>query len=761
MKILTQIVEIVVSILQVLIKVGITMFKLMKPLLLALLKLWIQYIKIMFKVIFWLIVPLFKALSFLLKAIVTVVKFVLGMFIKKKSARSSRSILEFNQATKNPFKKGLNNVAANDEIYTQASKLNIFEAFTGALRYYSVGQYEEFYNMMDEVHMGIRRYDPVGPDGEIDHGGWDGSGGDLEHGLYEEAELEEHEKPARMRKAAAEKKRGLFKEALKKHRQQRKPLSELEQAKIDAKYSTAGKRKLNGLLKEEDIVTKLQHLFDGDVEDEEEAAAAADAIFMGQDIDFAQEESSSVDDETVLCTVDRLIASEPLTHRYHSIEEAIEAGCNSIDDKNPDMAVDDEFSKCYDGDYTDESGGPCSTQDEKNDTAQDDPLEDIKAMGNHWRSDETIEQRHARWMKDPDDWWKVDLTHNIPSRELFPHLNGRTLRRAQLHKLFKPHTPEEHHHVRKVFTAYRHGIEHAIYRSVKRHIHSGHYHRAVKNSWKHLTGHDELTSFIHEKFGKPGNRTYASVGHWLHSVIPDFTNDIGIFRRLKNMDPESKTRLYHHDWVRSVCPNCTNGVLPREVYEHLEAQERWNEEQDYLNSGNGQPSSPLPDCDGPTMEGDKFCMLGRSRVRRITLPTGRKLHIKASFEPFGIDLEFLYNNDCFTTATRNILCIPTLPRSFELPYLDFKSVIFVSDLNNNTACEPTWKSTACFICWVRCELFYLVLTFCRTECTTRSWSCGSPSTFSTSSGASSSSASFCQTPASGSGTFIIHSMSLF
>ena len=704
MKILTQLVELVVAFLQVLIKVGVVILKIVKPIFIALLKLWIQYIKILFKVVFWLMVPLFKAFFFYIKAIITVVKFVLGAFIHKKASRSARSLLEVNTPLKNAFKKGPASVDANDMLYDQASKLNIYEAFTGSLRYYSLGQYAGFVSSMDEVHMGIRQYDHIGADGEVDHGGWDGSGGDLEHHLYEEDELEEHEKPFGMRAAAAKRRQEAKLAAIKKYRE-RNPRSALDQAIVDSKYSTAGKRKLNELLSNEDIVTRLQTIFGSD-DPEEAEMETLDKEFIEQDIDFAEDDASD-SDESIECSVDRLVATDALLKRYHSIEEAIVAGCTFINDKNPEMAVDEEeiegpLDECHNPGYSDGTTCKPDERDEPeegtNDGGDGKTEPDPNTIGNHWRSDETIEERHKRWRSNPDDWWRIDLTHNMTSKQVFPHL-GRKLRRAQLHKLFKPHTPEEHLHVRKVFAAYRHGIEHAMYRATKRHIHSGHFHRALGKSWKHLTGHEELTPWIHEKFGPPGNRTYASVGHWLHSVIPDFTNDIGIFRKLKEWDPESKTRLYHHDWVRSVCPSCKDGVLPREVYEHLEAQERWNEEQDYLNSGNGEPSSPLPDCDGPTMTGDKYCMYGKTRVRRVTLPTGRKLHIKAAFEPFGINLEFLYENDCFTTKTRNILCIPTLPKNFLLPYLDFKSVIFVSDLNNNTACEPTWKSTACFICW--------------------------------------------------------------
>lgn len=520
-----------------------------------------RYIKILFKIVFWLLVPLFRALFFLLKAIVVVVKFVIGVLLKRRGAsRSARSILSFDEPNlKDAFQKGAKSVDQNEELYGQASKLNIFEAMSESMRYYSVGQYMGFVSSMNDVHMGIRQNDPWAPTGRVDNGGWDG--GDLEEHLYERDELEEHEKPWHMRETSTTK--------------TKKPMTEMQMAKKQASMSTAGKRRLNELLDGEDIITKLQTIFGPDDDEEED-----DEKMLADDIDFEEEEDDSVNEE----------------------------GKEEEEEEHVNVEVDEEDN-----------------------------------VGNHWQSNETIEERHARWRENPEHWWRINVAHNWTSEQVFPHLKGRKLRRAQLHKLFKPHTPEQHLYVRKVALAYGHAIEHAMYRGIKRHIHSGHWDHAIRNTWKHLSGHTELTSWIHEKFGPPGNRKYASTGHWLHSVLPDITND-GIFKLLKDMDPESKTRLYHHDWVRSVCKNCTDGVLPRQIYEHLEAQERWNEEQDYLNSGSGQPSSPLPDCDGVTMQGDKYCLYGGKLVRRVTLPTGRKLHISAKFEPFGIDLEFLYDS---------------------------------------------------------------------------------------------------------------------
>jgi hypothetical protein len=597
MKILTPIVQIVVAVLQVLIKAGVAILKVALPIIIALLKIYIQYIKIIFKIVSWLLITLFKALFPILKAIVAVVKFVTKVFFHKALGITARALLSVRDAVKNSGKSA----AEQDRIYDDANRLNVFEAYTTSLRYYAVHQYEEFLEQMQIVHDGIRSQDAFhGTDGYFLDPGLGVP--DYNKHLYDDAELAEHEK------APVSKKR-------------KSPSSTKPPQSANKKAKPSTNRKLSGLLDEADLARK--NLLDA----------------LGQS--FAEEDSS--------------------------------------DDVEEKYFVDVNYIHPPPGGHNED---------------EDDSVDEDIPIGNEWKSNSTLIERHNEWLKDPELWWRIDLSHNMTSEEVFPHLKGRKLRRAQLHKLVEPDTPEKQHHVRKLATAYRHAVEHAYYRAYKRHISSGHFHKAVKDGWKHLTGHDDLDSWVNAKFGK---QRYASAGHFLHSVIPDFTN-MGFFKLWKDADPSSKERLYHHDYVRKVCPECTDGVLPREVYEHLENQERWNEEQDYLNSGNGQPSSPLPGCEGPQAAQDKYCLYG-GRSRDLRGQTGRKLHITAKFEPFGLNLEFLYNNDCFTTKVRNILCIPSIPNTWILPHLDFKGVFFTDDLNNNTACEPTWKSTSCIVCW--------------------------------------------------------------
>ena len=611
MKILTPIIQILVAVLQVLIKAGVAILKVTLPIMIALLKIWIQYIKIIFKIISWLLITLFKILAPLLKALVAVVRIVTKMFFKRAIGITARALLSINDAMKKKNNGTKNNgkmPKESDQVFEDASRYNMYEAYTSALRFYAVYQYQEFLDQMNTIHDGIRAQDAF--HSTEGHFLDPGSGvPDYNKHIYDEEELHEHEKPARSKK---------------------RPSAATNIPSPNKKVTPSTGRKLAGLLDEADMARR------------------------------------------------NLIDS--LSHFSEPSQEA------SDEDTEPEVDDSDIGS-------------------DANDTSTDTEEDEI-VVGEEWKSDTSMTERHNEWIKNPEDWWRIDLSHNMSSHEVFPLLKGKKLRRAQLHKLIEPDTPEKQHHIRKLATVYRHAIEHAYYRAHKRHISSGHFHKAVKDSWKHLTGHEDFESWASKTFG---NQRYASAGHFLHSIVPDFTNS-GIIKRMKEADPSHKERLYHHDWVRKVCPDCKDGVLPREVYEHLENQERWNEEQDYLNSGNGEPSSPLPGCEGPQAAQDKYCMYGaRSRDRRGQ--TGRKLHISAKFEPFGLNLEFLYNNDCYTTPVRNILCIPTIPQNWVIPYVDFKSVFFTDDLDNNTACEPTWKSTSCIVCWEGVYNMFVELRF--------------------------------------------------
>ena len=610
MKVITPMVQIVVAVLQLLIKAGVALLKVALPIIIAILKIYIQYLKIIFKITAFLLITLFRALSPILKAVVAVVRFVTRVFFKKSLGITARVLLSVKDAFSRP---SLNDTKESDRIYDAANRLDVFETYSAAMRYYSVRQFQDFLEQMEIVHQGIRGQDAFhSTDGYFTDAG-DGVP-DYNEGLYDESELEEHEK------------RRTFK----------RPKSQPSKAAAGpAKASTS--RKLHGLLDEADMARN------------------------------------------------NLIDALDLINRKHEAESSYDSDAE--------------------GDDPAEEASATSTPVEG--AKEEEEEEDVQNVGNEWRASKTLLEMHEVWRKNPDDWWRIDLSHNMTDEELFPHLvdaktgKFKKLRRARLHELYTPWTPEEHHHIRKLATAYRHAVEHAMYRVHKRHIASGHLHRAIKNSWKQLTGHDDFDGWATKTFG---NGRYVSAAHFIHSVVPDFTNS-GIFKRMKEADPEHKTRLYHHDWMRQVCPECTDGVLPREVYEHLEATERWNEEQSYLNSGSGEPAFPLPGCEGAAAGGRTECLYGGEHR------TGRKLHIKAKFEPFGLDLSFLYELDCFTTAQRNILCIPSIPDTWVLPYLDFKGVFFTDDLNNNTLCEPTWKSTDCIVCWEGVYNMFVELRF--------------------------------------------------
>lgn len=244
-------------------------------------------------------------------------------------------------------------------------------------------------------------------------------------------------------------------------------------------------------------------------------------------------------------------------------------------------------------------------------------------------------------LRGTEDEWRIDLSWNMTREQIFPHLKGKTLRRARLHDLIKDRTPEEMHEVRRTATAWRHAIEHGYYRVHKRHISSGQFQRAVANSWKHLSGHDTLESWAHEKFG---TGKYASVAHFIHSHVPDWTAH-PLTRLMIRDEPAYMCKepngvcKYHHAWVREDL-GYPDGMLPREFYEALEARERFIEEEAYLRTGNRQPSAPLPEGDTEQTGGG----LGyepptwKKTVRKLLwIPGMRQL-----LEIFGLHLEILY-----------------------------------------------------------------------------------------------------------------------
>lgn len=224
-----------------------------------------------------------------------------------------------------------------------------------------------------------------------------------------------------------------------------------------------------------------------------------------------------------------------------------------------------------------------------------------------------------------------------------------------------------------------------------------------------MSGHETVEGWAQEKFG--GGR-YVSVAHFLHSVIPDFTNTNPILKRMKEADPEHKTRVYHHDFVREHLGH-KSGILPREWFEMSEAQERWNEEQDYLTSGNGQPSVPWDDLWRVHHPLDRETLYEGGNHEAVFRRSHRKLLI------FDLPLEFLYEilslieeifnagsyeNDCFTTKVRNILCIPEIPLSWKLPRLNVSSIFISDNLDAQPQCLPIWRETDCIFCWVHLTL---------------------------------------------------------
>lgn len=264
-------------------------------------------------------------------------------------------------------------------------------------------------------------------------------------------------------------------------------------------------------------------------------------------------------------------------------------------------------------------------EDESSDLDEEEQA--MLSHGTEWKANMTREEYYASLPE--EDLWRIDLSWNMTSEEVFPLLKGKKLRRARLDSLTKPLSPERLHKRRVLATAYRHAVEHAFYGTHKRHLQHGRFSRYVGKAWRHMTGHEGVESWVQENFG---NGRYESVAHWLHSTVPDFTNQ-GIFKHMKAGDPDKDTRLYWHDWVAQNHP----GGLPREYYTMWEAQERYMEEEEYLNTGNGEPSRPMPEhVHHPGNREEMFGPAKFNPMRRRPLQFGAD-----KFEPFSLPLEFL------------------------------------------------------------------------------------------------------------------------
>lgn len=522
MEIVTPLVQLAISILQLLIKVGSDIIRKLIPIVVAILKVAIQVIKVLFKIVQWLLVTLFKLLFPLLKAVIAVVKFVIRVFLHKAASFSSRALLSMAQSLSERLED-------EDDSLDAANRFETFELYSTAMRYYSVGQYEDFLADMEGVHAGLRSQDHFHETGEpLPMGA--GIGGNYERHLYHESELDEHErvkKPKQNTPAPTTAQPG-------RARSQRRPLS------VD--HEDAIQRSRKALI------------------DELMARAETEDPTGGQpwaDVDYVQDEGEATD------------APE---------QEDI----------------------------------------------------DVLKHGNEWRTNKSREQIYAEY--EPEDWWRIDLSWNMTYDQVFPRLKGRgQLRKPMLEKLTPVHTPERMHKRRVLATAYAHAIQQGYYAVHKRHIQHGRFSRYVAKGFKQATGHDSLEAFAEHHFG--GGK-YESVAHWLHSNIPDFTNR-GIFKHMKEADPEHKTRRYFHDWVND---NYGPEGIPREYYAMWEAQERYMEEEDYLNSGNKQPSRPMPEF--VHHAGNIREMFGPNKIN----PRRREL---LAFEPFSLPLEFLVRSSNF------------------------------------------------------------------------------------------------------------------
>ena len=84
-----------------------------------------------------------------------------------------------------------------------------------------------------------------------------------------------------------------------------------------------------------------------------------------------------------------------------------------------------------------------------------------------------------------------------------------------------------------------------------------------------------------------------------------------------------------------------------------------------------------------------------SNIDQVYAAIGHTRTLKAGFIA---KLEILYERSC-TSNPKNILCIPYIPTNWLIPFVNLSNVVLTKNLYHNPACQPTWKSTGCLLCW--------------------------------------------------------------
>lgn len=301
----------------------------------------------------------------------------------------------------------------------------------------------------------------------------------------------------------------------------------------------------------------------------------------------------------------------------------------------------------------------------KTDSAGDSSVKKTKKKKNPLHSADPYAEVH------PDDHWRIDHSHNMTHAQVFPHLKGKKLKRPDFSSIRRKQTPAQIHEKRKRAVAYAHAIQTAYIKVHKKHIGNGHIHKVFSESFKHLTGHDS----VHNWFLK-FQSNYISPAHFIYENWPS-THDKGFFKHLWKADPDYETRPPFHLWVER---EFKTKNLSREYWQKVEEFSQAKE------AGLAHDESNIEQAYGPTTKENAKRAAGRTILMDF-------------FGGLKINLEILYEDNCFTTPRRNILCLPFIPTWWLIPPVNLTSVVLTKDLNDNPACEPVWKSTDCILCW--------------------------------------------------------------
>lgn len=636
MEIITPLVRLATEILKVFITVGTDILVKFIPIVIAILKIVFEFIKIIFVIVTWLIITLFRALEPLLRLVVAVVRVVTSIFNIRAAAAGARVLLSVNGGgfkTTRPYKAG--NKAPDG--FGGASPLSdnidpgefvVNELYTAASRHYTNQQYDQMFTSLQFIHKGIREEDVF----HSQSGYYLEPGGtvpDYARHLYDESDLDEHEKVSGHDRHFPETSKHMVEQDLEEEEQLEEVLAQDDDAQQSITSLTQRQLK------------EWKGIDTSKLTPEEQAKLEKTKLEF---LEALQDDTPEQTNEPASAQKEKPVGGS-----------AADLGFDEKDDAMAEAAVWENFVKSY-TDYRSANKRRKDEEKKKNKGEDKHPTHGVK---NPLRHEDPYAAVH------PDHHWRIDHSRNMTHKDVFPHLRGKKLKRPPLHTLHQKHSPLTMHEKRKRAVAYTHALQHAYYKAYKKHIHNKHLHNAVARSFKHLTGHDDF----HDWYGK-FRTNYHSISHLLYENIPS-THDKGFFKWMWRADPDYEKRPPFHAWVEKEfnTQNISKDYW-KALAEYSQAKEEHEEE-------HGEGSFDQE-------------MAKRAAARQL----------KAEF--FGglkINLEILYEDDCFTTPRRNILCLPFIPTNWKIPYVNFSTVVLTKDLNDNPACEPTWKSTDCILCW--------------------------------------------------------------